>query len=275
MLNRLKNFLRQYASEGIALAFSGGTDSTLLLAVLSLMNQESPFAAKALTIKTVLQDGDEMAAAKNLAQKFNIPHYFLTFAPLAVDAIKNNRPDRCYHCKKAIFTTFFDTIKKHNIKYLIDGTNADDLQVYRPGRKALEELGVISPLALLGITKAQIRKLSAELGLPTAGKPATPCLATRFEYNTILTEENISRVTAGEKILKQMFPRLENVRLRVHGNLARLEVPAADIPLIAASADTTAKALQKLGFDFITLDLNGFRSGCFDQPLKKNLQKLL
>ncbi len=275
MLNRLKDFLRQYTAEGIALAFSGGTDSTLLLATLSIMNNEAPFVTEALTAKTILQNNEEMETAQNLAQKFNIPHYFLTFNPLTIDEIKNNRPDRCYYCKKAIFTKFFDTIKKHNIKYLIDGTNADDLQTYRPGCKALEELGVISPLATLGITKKQIRQLSAELRLPTASKPATPCLATRFEYNTVLTEEKICQIATGEKILKQMFPQLQNFRLRAHGNLARLEVMPADIPFIAARANAATKALQKFGFDFITLDLNGFHSGCFDQQFKKDSQKLL
>lgn len=158
--------------------------------------------------------------------------------------------------------------EKEGLACLIDGTNADDLTVYRPGRKALQELGVISPLAELGINKSQIRRLSAQMGLPTASKPAAPCLATRFEYNTKLDSSQILRVAEGGKIIKEMFPAVVNVRLRVQGNLARIELPKENITQAAVQAEELVKKLKAKGFEFVTLDLEGFRSGCFDKGMK-------
>lgn len=268
MLSRLQEYLQGLSDGGIALAYSGGVDSTLLLAVLGQLRQKQHFALEALTMRTVLQDRQEMADAGNLAKKFGVPQKIFTFNPFSADAVRHNRTDRCYHCKKAIFAQFKDYCTANGLKYLLDGTNADDLKVYRPGRKALQELGVISPLAGLGITKDLVRSLSAELGLPTAGKPAVPCLATRFEYNTLLSEEMIRRVADGEKIIKEMFPALGDIRLRVHKTTARIEVSAENIPLLAAEAGHITAGLKALGFEYITLDLEGYRSGSFDTNLK-------
>lgn len=270
MLNHLEKHLQQLAPDGIALAFSGGTDSTLLLALLSRLHQKRPFPVAALTMHTILQNDSEIDEAAALASRFGIRQKIFTFNPFSLKEVRHNRPDRCYHCKKAIFAQFGNYAKEHGLKHLLDGTNADDLNVYRPGRKALQELGVISPLAELGITKAKIRKISAQLNLPTASKPAVPCLATRFPYNTLLDNETIRRVSAAEKILQSMFPQIKDIRLRVHGRLARIEVPGNQIAIFAAQAKSIAKSLKEYGFDFITLDLEGFRSGCFDGGLKQN-----
>lgn len=132
----------------------------------------------------------------------------------------------------------------------------------------MRESGVLSPLS--GFSKSDIRALSARLGLPTASKPAAPCLATRFEYDAVLTEDAIERVEKGEAFLKQLFPDVQNVRLRVHKNLARIEASAPAIPAFAARAAEIAAEMKRLGFDFATLDLDGFRSGCFDFNLKGN-----
>lgn len=270
MIERLKAYLRELTNNGIALAYSGGVDSTLLLAVLAGLKQEKPFAVTALTMHTALQDSQEITEAKGLAEKFGIKQKIFSFNPFSIEAVRHNRIDRCYHCKKAIFTQFVAYAQERGLKYLLDGTNADDLNVYRPGRKALSELGVISPLAELGIDKTEIRKMSEKLGLPTAFKPATPCLATRFEYDTLIDDAAMLRVAEGERLLKEMFSEIENIRLRVHGNLARIEVEKKDFPLVLAQSKGISEKIKKLGFDFITLDLEGFRSGSFDIGLKQN-----
>lgn len=269
-LNHLKEYLQSLADCGIALAFSGGVDSTLLLAVLGGLAKDKPFRLKALTMQSVLQDSAEIGDAAALAAQFGVEHQIFTFNPFTINEVKHNCPDRCYHCKKNIFSRFIEYAASHNLKYVLDGTNADDLTVYRPGRKALKELGVISPFAELGIAKTQIRKISDGLNLPTASKPAVPCLATRFEYHTLLDDEKINRVAAGEAFIKKSFPEIKDIRLRVHHNLARLEVSKEFIPQIAARAGEITNALKKLGFDYVSLDLEGFRSGSLDIGLNPN-----
>lgn len=267
-LKRLQAYLEELVDEGIAVAFSGGVDSSLLLAVLGRMNARRPIKAEALTMHTPLQDKDEIELSRNLADAAGIKQHIFTFDPFRLDAVKNNRTDRCYWCKRAIFEQFCAYAKQQGLSHVIDGTNADDLNVYRPGRKALQELGIKSPLAELGITKAEIRRLSAELGLPTASRPAIPCMATRFEYNTRLDNEKIARVYNGETALKEMFPHIRDIRLRVQGYIARLEVSQEAVPEVAAQYKTVAKILKDLGFIYVCLDLEGFRSGSFDVNLK-------
>lgn len=267
-LERLKQYLRRLAPEGIALAFSGGVDSSLLLKVLSELRQEKYFQTVALTMHTVLQSAEEVNEAEDLAEKCGIEQQILSFNPFALEAVSHNRADRCYHCKKAIFEQFLRCAAEQGLKYVIDGTNADDLQVYRPGRKALNELGILSPLAELGIGKAEIRRMSAELGLKTALKPAVPCLATRFEYDTAIDEAKIRRVEAGEKLLKNLLPNTVNLRLRVHGILARVEVEPACFSAVISKFAEISKELKALGFGYVTLDLEGFRSGSWDIGLQ-------
>lgn len=264
MLNRLKNYLQNLSVGGVALAFSGGVDSCLLLALLSELNKKNPFPLVALTMQTALQDETEISEAKKIAQLLDVNHEVLTFNPFDLEAVRYNHLDRCYYCKKAIFEKFFDYAKVHELKYVLDGTNADDLTVYRPGRKALSELGVRSPLAELGISKADIRKMSSELGLSTASKPAVPCLATRFEYNTFLDEVSLKRVAEGEKLIRALLPQSCNFRLRVHGNIARLEIPVSLFSEAMALRQELVNSLKNLGFNYVTLDMEGFRSGSFD-----------
>lgn len=268
MLEKLNKYLQNLASEGIALAYSGGVDSTLLLAVLGKIRQENPFPLVALTMQTALQDAQEITDAERLTKEFGIEQKTFTFDPFSLEEVRYNRTDRCYHCKKEIFSRLTDYARTNGYKHILDGTNADDLNVYRPGRKALRELGVISPLADLGITKAEIRQMSTILGLSTASKPAAPCLATRFEYNTLLDKASIQRVAEGEQILRSMFPTIQNIRLRVHDNLARIEVEKENLSLVSAQAEIISQKIKKLGFGFVTLDLAGFISGSFDTHLK-------
>lgn len=263
----LKDFLRQYTSRGIALAFSGGTDSTLLLAVLAELHRETPFTLTALTMYSVFQAPEELEAVKKLAQEYNVPLQIFNNDPLQIPEVAGNLPDRCYHCKKFIFSTFRQYANQHGCAVLLDGTHAGDLNVYRPGRKALAELEVLSPLAELGMNKPEIRDLAKKLNIAVSGKPAAPCLATRFEYGTRLSPEMLQKVSAGERVLRQYLPETSPLRMRVQGELARIEILPEDMPLIMANREAVLTGLRQLDFRFITLDLQGFRSGSYDDKI--------
>ena len=268
-ITELKNFLRERSHQGIALAFSGGVDSSFLLSALCELHREEPFPLKAVMMQTVFLDGSELADALDFTQKCGAELQVFHFDPLSLPAIKNNPPDRCYHCKHRIFSEFLDYARKNGYGVLMDGTNADDLGVYRPGRRALHELGVVSPLAELGFTKAEIRKLCAERGLKCAVRPSRPCLATRFEYGTELTPELVKRTGEGEKLLRNILPENTDIRLRVQKNIARIEVPPAAMEPLLRERVKIIDGLKQLGFEFITLDLEGFRSGCYDKTEEK------
>lgn len=253
-------WLRALPAGGIGVAFSGGADSTLLLAAAA----RSGRAVTALTAHTALHSPAELQRAESLAASLGVPLQVFRLNPLELPPVRANATDRCYHCKRALFAQMLAFAAAQGITTLADGSNADDARVYRPGRRALRELGVRSPLAELGFSKADIRRLSAALGLPTATAPAVPCLATRFDYGTELTDEALRRVQAGEAVLHRLLPGAADLRLRVQGELARLEVPPAQFPAVLAAAAPLTAELKQLGYRYITLDLEGFRSGSFD-----------
>ena len=270
MLTKLEAYLKELSAAGVALAFSGGVDSALLLAVLQKVYQQAPFNLKVLTAATVLQDPAETRAAEQKLQQSGVPYEVLRFNPLEIEQVRLNRPDRCYWCKKNIFLLFRKNADAAGIKCLLDGTNADDLKTYRPGLKALKELDVVSPLATLGINKAAVREMSKKLGLDTANKPSVPCMATRFAYNTTLEPEKISQVAAGEEIIKKACPQIRNLRLRADNNTARIEIDAADFALLLPKREELITNLKSIGFARVTLDLQGFRSGSQDERLTTN-----
>lgn len=264
-VEELKDFLRSRSGGGIALAFSGGVDSTFLLSVLKELHEESPFPLLAFTMHSIFQGEAELEEVKTVAGEFGVELKIFTCDPLAIPEVKYNPPERCYWCKRYIFNEFQTFAKERNLATLLDGTNADDLFVYRPGRKALGELGVVSPLAELGFTKEEIRTLSKARNLRCSSKPSMPCLATRFEYGALLTPDRIEQVGKGEEMIRKYALSTSDVRLRVHANIARLEVSQEAIPSILEHRKEIAGGLRCLGFEFITLDLEGFRSGCFDK----------
>ena len=266
LLQRLRESIRTMLDGGMALAYSGGVDSTLLLAVCAELAREGNGRVVALTAHTPMHSEAEMARARELAQYFGVPIEVFSINPLELEAVRLNRPDRCYHCKRGMFQRFSDYADAHALHTVVEGSHADDEKAYRPGRRAIQELLVRSPLAELGFTKADVRAVSAALHLPTADAPAKPCLATRFDYGTELTDTLLRRVQEGEDFLHTALPCAADVRLRVHGDLARIELPPAQFPAAVERADTITAELKKLGFRFVTLDLQGFRSGSFDTP---------
>ena len=264
-LNGLRRMLEDLSADGVCAAFSGGVDSTLLLTVLSEIYARKPFPLLAVVFATAFHTAEETASAMKQAEELGVPAERVERDVLSDPVLRGNPKDRCYHCKRALFSEMKRIAEAHGIRNLVDGTNADDTKVYRPGRKALEDLGVLSPLAVCGFTKDEIRAAARGLLIPVADKPSTPCLATRFPYGTAMTDEALRRVERGEAVLREFG--LKVVRLRVHGDVARIETDPDGFELASARRFEIAFALRKEGFPYVTLDLEGFRSGSMDEPL--------
>lgn len=241
----------------IAIAFSGGVDSTYLLRVaIDALGSDNVLPMHA---QAQLHSRREEHEAEDYARDMGAHLVVLPMDMHAVPGLCDNPPDRCYICKTAVFTALWDYARAHGFDTLADGSNADDVGDYRPGMRALKELGVSSPLKELGMTKAEIRQRSAFYGLPTAGKPALACLATRIPYGTKLEEAVLRRIDLAETALFAMG--LTQVRVRAHGNVARIEVPKEDILAVAQRAQEVAEVVKACGFDFAALDLSGYRMG--------------
>ena len=261
MMQQLSEYLTALAGEQqkICVAFSGGVDSALLVKLCC----EAGLETHAVTFDSTLQPVGEAAQAAESAKRYGARHILLRCDPLAQEEVRNNRRERCYHCKHRLFTGLREYAAAQGIFAVIDGTNADDRLVYRPGLRALRELGIVSPLAELGVTKAQVRELAGQLGLDVAKKPSAPCMATRFPYDTALSDQALAQVGQAEEMLRGLG--FETVRVRVHDQLARIEVPLDRLLSLAEKAGEISALLRSLGYRRVTLDLEGFQSGCFDR----------
>lgn len=258
---RLKDQIQAYAEEGCIVAFSGGVDSSLLLKLVCEAAGKSG-RIYAVTMQTRLHPVCEIEHAKKVAEEIGASHLVIPVDELEEAGIRQNPPDRCYLCKKNLFTKILQKAEELGIQNILEGTNEDDLHVYRPGLKAIRELGVISPLAEAGFTKEEVRRLAEEYGLSVSDRPATPCLATRFPYGAALSYEEIQKVEQGEAYLKGFG--LYNVRLRIHGEIARIEVDTGEFPVLLQYRSHIINYIRHLGYPYITLDLEGFRSGSMD-----------
>jgi uncharacterized protein len=180
--------------------------------------------------------------------------------------IMKNPPDRCYHCKLTVFSLIKETAKRYGIENVADGSNADDVGDYRPGMRALKELGILSPLMDVGLKKEEIRRLSKDLGLPTWNKPALACLATRIPYNTRITDKALSMIEEGEDFLRSLG--FIQVRLRHLDNTAKIEVLPEDMPRLLELRDTVVERLRSIGYTYITMDLEGYNTGSMNRIIR-------
>jgi uncharacterized protein len=252
-------------------AFSGGVDSTLLLRVCrDVLGRENVIAV---TGVSPTYTAEELRTARRVARGLGVEHVLIETDELACEAFAANPADRCYHCKGELFDRILALAAARGIDTVYDATNTDDLSDYRPGRRATEERGVTSPLLLAGLAKKDVRRLSKKLGLPSWDKPANPCLASRVPYGTPITLETLDRIRAGEKFIRGLG--FAVVRLRHHDRLARIEVPAADFARLMrpATARRIAGKLRSLGYLWIALDIEGFRTGSLNRAVAESPAK--
>lgn len=259
--NKLKEILSEI--DRPLLAFSGGVDSTFLAGVAA----EMELNFKAITIASPFIPEKEIQEAIELSRSLNIEHEIIEVKFDQLGKALNNSPERCYYCKKMIFSKIKKYAEAEN-RTVIEGTNQDDQGDYRPGMKALRELEIKSPLFDAGLKKSEIRKLSAEIDLPTWDKPSLSCLATRVSYNSEITEDKLARIEVAEKHLVELG--FTQYRVRDHNNLARIEVlpeereKLFDLELL----NSLNKKFKELGFDHVTFDLGGYQSGSMNQSLE-------
>ncbi|HPD15685.1 MAG TPA: ATP-dependent sacrificial sulfur transferase LarE [Planctomycetota bacterium] len=261
-LHALRAALRQ--SRALAVAFSGGVDSSLLLKVAA---DELGDRAVAITARGAIYPQQELDSAAELARALGVRHVFVDVEPLRLPEFVANPPDRCYHCKRAVFTLILQKARELGIEAVADGSNADDAADWRPGSRATAQLGVLSPLRDAGLTKAEIRDLSHRLGLPTADLPSRACLASRIPYGTPIRRQDLERVERAEAALEALG--FTGLRVRHHGAVARLELRVADLPRAVApdTREAILAALKALGYRYVALDLEGYRTGSLNEVL--------
>lgn len=262
---QLKSLLAE--TGGVVIGYSGGVDSTLLA---KAATDALGHRAVCVLIESCLVPERDTAEAVGIADRFGFNLIRIREDVLSIDGVPENDPDRCYHCKKALFGQIAAIAREMGIAVVADGANVDDEGDYRPGSRATAELGVRSPLKELGLGKAEIRQISREIGLPTWNKPAYACLASRVPYGVRLTPEILTRVERAEAVLREL--RFGQFRVRHHGDLARIELTEEDLSRVMQPdvREAVVRDLKALGYAYVSLDLTGYRTGSMNEVLSKD-----
>lgn len=255
-LDELRGLLRQTSSALVA--FSGGVDSTFLLKMAQESLGEKVVAA---TATSPIHPPWQTEEARKIASGLKVNHVFVRTKELDDEEFSSNPPQRCYFCKRSLFSKLEEIAKRYTLSCILDGSTSDDLHDFRPGAKAAAECGVRSPLRDIGFSKVEIRQALKDLGLPSWNKPSSSCLATRIPYGSKITLEKLQRIEQGERFLRDLG--VGQVRLRDHGDIARIEVQREDMPLFLDRGlhVKLIERLRALGYHYVTLDLEGYRTG--------------
>ena len=260
--NNLKDYLKSLNS--VIVAFSSGVDSTFLLKVAKEVLKDNVIAV---TASSCSFPARELQEAKDYCKQENIKHIIVNSEELDIEGFKNNPPNRCYLCKRELFEKIIKLAHEHNIENIAEGSNTDDNGDYRPGLTAVAELDIKSPLREVGLTKSEIRLLSKEMGLPTWDKPSFACLSSRFVYGEEITYQKLNMVDKAEQKLLDLG--FHQVRVRIHGNIARIEIEPCEFAKILKDdiASELNRYFQELGFTYVTLDLGGYQTGSMNKTL--------
>ncbi len=260
-IKTLKFLLKNMGS--VLIAYSGGVDSSFLLKIAKDVLKDKVLAV---TAKSLTYPQREIRQAKAFINNIRVRHLIITTSELQDENFVRNDKDRCYWCKRELFRKLLNIAKERKISYVLEASNLDDLKDYRPGLRAIKELGIKSPLIEAGLRKGEIRSYSKKLGLPTYNKPSFACLASRIPYGRRIDKETLVKIDKAEDFLIKIG--IRQLRIRDHGRLARVEVLKEDFPKVIRNRTKIIKYLQKLGYLFITLDLEGYTSGSMNRVLR-------
>ncbi len=260
-LNKLSSFLKKL--DSLAVAYSGGLDSTFLL---FMAKENVKRKVIAVTSVSKIHKKREIRDSEIMTKEIGIEHIKIDTDEVSMKDFIRNDPERCYFCKKNLFKRIYEIAKEHGISHIAHGANLDDMNDFRPGNRAAEEMNILSPLVYAGLRKDEIREISKEIGIRIWNKPASPCLATRIPYGKKITEKAIEMIDKAEEFLEDLG--FKEVRVRYYGELAKIEVPENMLTYVIDKRNEISKKLKEIGFSFISLDIDGFFSGKLNLVLK-------